>query len=122
MQKWFFKVLVCSVNVFILENILPGISIVDFSTAVMVAIVLSLLDAVVKPLLILLTLPATILTLGLFLFVINATIILLDAHFVHGFEVRSFWHALLFGAVLSFFNSLVHKRAFPDKKDRNTGK
>ncbi len=116
MNKWFFKVLVCSVNVFILAYILPGISIVDFFTAIMVALVLSLLDAFVKPLLILFTLPATILTLGLFLFVINAGIILLDAHFVHGFEVRSFWHALFFGAVLSFFNSLVHKRAFPDEK------
>lgn len=116
MTKWFFKILVCSVNVFILAYILPGISIVDFFTAIVVAIVLSLLDAFVKPLLILLTLPATILTLGLFLFVINAGIILIDAHFVHGFEVRSFWHALLFGAILSFFNSFVHKRAFKEEK------
>ena len=116
MQKWFFKILVCSVNVFILEYILPGISIADFFTAVIVAIVLSLLDAFVKPLLILLTLPATILTLGLFLFVINAGIILMDAHFVHGFEVKSFWHALLFSVLLSFFNSFIHKRAFPENK------
>jgi putative membrane protein len=116
MQKWFFKVLFCAVNVFILAYILPGIYIVDFFTAIWVAVVLSLLDAVVKPLLILLTLPATILTLGIFLFVINATIILLDAHFVHGFEVKGFWHALLFGALLSFFNSWVYRRAFPGEK------
>ena len=122
MTKWFLKILVCSVNVFILAYILPGISIVDFFTAIIVAFVLSLLDAFVKPLLILLTLPATILTLGLFLFVINAGIILLDAHFVHGFKVDSFWYALLFGALLSFFNSVVHKRAFPDeKKDKASG-
>ena len=118
MQKWFIKVLVCSVNVFILAYILPGIAIVDFFTAIVVAVVLSLLDAIVKPLLILLTLPVTILTLGLFLFVINAGIILLDAYFVHGFEVESFWHALLFGALLSFFNSVVHKRAFPEEKKK----
>lgn len=116
MQKWFFKVLVCSVNVFILAYILPGISIVDFFTAVLVAIVLSALDAIVKPLLILLTLPATILTLGLFLFVINACIILLDDYFVHGFMVDSFWYALLLSALLSFFNSLVHKKAFPEER------
>ena len=116
MQKWFFKVLVCSVNVFILAYIIPGVTIVDFFTAVVVAVVLSLLDAFVKPLLILLTLPATILTLGLFLFVINAGIILIDAYFVHGFHVETFWHALLFGALLSFFNSLIHKRAFPAEK------
>ena len=121
MKKWFIKVLVCSVNVFILAYILPGITIVDFYTAIVVAVVLSLLDAIVKPLLILLTLPATILTLGLFLFVINAGIILIDAHFVHGFEVKSFWYALLFGALLSFFNSLVHKRAFPDRKKNVEG-
>lgn len=118
MQKWFFKVLVCSVNVFILAYILPGISIVDFFTAIIVAIVLSLLDAIVKPLIILLTLPATILTLGLFLFVINACIILLDAHFVHGFKVDGFWYALLLSAVLSFFNSLVHKKAFPEENTK----
>ena len=116
MQKWFFKVLVCSVNVFVLAYILPGIAIVDFFTAIIVAVVLSLLDAIVKPLLIILTLPATILTLGLFLFVINAAIILLDAYFVHGFKVDSFWYALLLSAVLSFFNSLVHKKAFPEDK------
>ena len=116
MEKWLIKVLVCSVNVFILAYILPGIFIVDFFTAIIVAVVLSMLDAIIKPLLILLTLPATILTLGLFLFVINATIILLDAHFVHGFKVDNFWDALLFGALLSLFNSFVHKRAFPEKK------
>ena len=118
MKKWFFKVLVCSVNVFVLAYILPGINIVDFFTAIVVAIVLSLLDAIVKPLLVLLTLPVTILTLGLFLFVINAGIILIDAYFVHGFEVDSFWHALLFGALLSFFNSLVHKKAFPEENKK----
>ena len=91
MQKWFFKVLVCSVNVFVLAYILPGIAIVDFFTAIIVA-------------------------LGLFPFVINAAIILLDAYFVHGFKLDSFWYALLLSAVLSFFNSLVHKKAFPEDK------
>jgi putative membrane protein len=116
MQKWFFKVLVCSVNVFILAYILPGVEIRDMLSAVLVAVTLSILDAFVKPILVLLTLPATILTLGLFLFVINACIILIDDHFVGGFHVESFWHALLFGALLSFFNSLVHKKAFPEDR------
>ncbi len=115
MKKWLLKILVCAVNVFILAYILPGIYIESMFTALIVAVVLSLLDGFVKPILILLTLPATLLTLGLFLFVINACIILLDAHFVHGFRVDSFWHALLFSALLSFFNSFVHKRAFPSK-------
>jgi len=108
MQKWLFKILICSVNVFVLAMILPGIEVKDIFSAVMVAVVLSILDALVKPLLILLTLPATLLTLGLFLFVINACIILIDDHFVHGFEVTDFWHALIFGALLSFFNGLAN--------------
>jgi len=116
MQKWLLKILVCAVNVFILAYILPGVEIKDMWTAVIVAVVLSFLDAIIKPLLVLLTLPATILTLGLFLFVINACIILIDSHFVGGFKVESFWYALLFSILLSFFNSFVHKKAWPEEK------
>lgn len=116
MQKWLIKILVCAVNVFILAYILPGIEIKDMLTALIVAVVLSFLDAIVKPLLILLTLPATLLTLGLFLFVINACIILIDDHFVGGFKVEGFWYAMLFSILLSFFNSFIHKKAFPEHK------
>jgi len=120
-MNFLFKILITTVNVFILAAILPGVEIVNNNifTAVIVALVLAVLDAIVKPLLILFTLPATILTLGLFLFVINACIILIDAHFVHGFKVDSFWHAMLFSILLSFFNSFVHKRAFPDNIKSN---
>jgi putative membrane protein len=113
------KILITTVNVFILAYLLPGVEIVNnnFFTAIVVAIVLALLDAFVKPLLILLTLPATIFTLGLFLFVINACILLINAHFVHGFEIKGFWYAMLFSIVLSFFNSFVHKRAFKEKQN-----
>ncbi len=114
------KVLVCSVNAFILAYILDGVEIDNYFTAILVALVLSLLDAFVKPLLVLLTLPATLLTLGLFLFVINACIILIDDHFVGGFKVDGFWHALLFSVLLSFFNSFVHRRAFPGERKEDT--
>jgi putative membrane protein len=120
MQNWLLKILVCAVNVFILAYILPGIEIKDMFTALIVAVVLSFLDSIIKPLLIILTLPATLLTLGLFLFVINACIILIDAHFVGGFKVESFWHALLFSILLSFFNSFVHKKAFPPDRKSNS--
>jgi putative membrane protein len=120
-MNFFYKILITTVNVFILAAILPGVEIVNNNifTAVVVAVVLAILDAIVKPLLILLTLPATILTLGLFLFVINACIILIDAHFVHGFKVAGFWYDMLFSMLLSFFNSFVHKRAFPENKKSN---
>jgi putative membrane protein len=121
MQKWLLKILVCSVNVFILAYILPGVEIRDMLTAILVALVLSVLDGIIKPLLILLTLPATILTLGLFLLVINACVILIDAHFVGGFKVDGFWYAMLFSICLSFFNGLVNGRVSVKvyKKDKN---
>src|SRR5258706_11902313 len=117
-MKFLIKILITTINVFVLAYILPGIDIVNNNiyTAIAVAVVLSILNSIIKPLLILFTLPATILTLGLFLFVINACIILIDAHFVHGFQVDGFWHALLFSILLSFFNSFVQKRAFPEEK------
>ena len=68
-----------------------------------------------KPLLIILTLPVSILTLGLFLFVINAFIILVAGYFIDGFTVEGFWYAVLFSILLSFFNSFVHRRAFVEK-------
>ena len=114
-MKFLLKILITTVNVFVLASILPGIHIDDFFTAIIVAIVLSLLNGFIKPLLILFTLPATILTLGLFLFFINACIILIDAHFVHGFKIDGFWDALLYSMLLSFFNSFVQKRAFPQE-------
>lgn len=121
-MKFLLKILITTVNAFILAYILPGIEIDDIYTALVVALVLAILDAIVKPLLILLTLPATILTLGLFIFVINACIILIDAHFVHGFKVAGFWYALLFSVLLSFFNSFVNKRTIKeDTKEYKTG-
>ena len=115
-MKFLIKVLITTVNVFILASILPGVEIDNIFTAVIVAFVLAILDAIVKPILVLFTLPATILTLGLFLFAINACIILIDAHFVHGFKVDGFWYALLFSIFLGFFNSFIHKRAFPKEE------
>jgi putative membrane protein len=116
-MNFILRILICTVNAFILAHILPGIKIDTFFTAIIVAVVLAVLDAFVKPLLILFTLPATILTLGLFLFVINALIILIADKFVDGFKVYGFWYALLFSIVLSFLNSFVHKRAFTEEKN-----
>ena len=120
-MKFLLKILITTVNAFILAYLLPGISFNDIYTAIVVAVILAILDATIKPLLIILTLPVTIFSLGLFLFVINAFIILIAEHFVSGFKVTSFWDALLFSILLSFFNSFVHKRAFPIKQaDKNS--
>jgi putative membrane protein len=80
-----------------------------FSTALIVAIVLGLLNFFVKPILVLFTLPITILTLGLFYLIINAIIVLLCDKLVDGFNVTSIWSALLFSIILSVSQSLVYK-------------
>lgn len=85
----------------------PAVKIDSFVTALILALVLSLLNALVKPLLVLFTFPVTILTLGLFLFVINALIILLAAKIVPGFKVDGFWWAMLFSIVMTIINSIM---------------
>lgn len=100
---------------FISYYILPkGIYIESPKAALIVALVLGLLRIFIKPILILLTLPVTIFTLGLFLLVVNALIILIADHLVKGFDVNGFWYALLFSVLLSMlqsaFNQLIEKK------------
>ena len=83
-----------------------GVHVDSFWIAFVVAVILSLLNTFLKPLLVLLTIPVTILTLGLFLLVINAGIIMLAGAIVPGFEVANFWWALLFSIIMSLITSL----------------
>ncbi|WP_372745298.1 phage holin family protein [Lutibacter sp.] len=107
-MKTILRMLLTAIAVVIIAKFLPGVEVTDFINAMFVAIVLGFLRITVKPILILLTLPATILTLGLFLLVINAIIILLAGYFVDGFEVAGFWTALLFSILLSMFQSILY--------------
>ncbi|WP_200979040.1 phage holin family protein [Echinicola sp. 20G] len=86
--------------------LLPGVSVENFWVAVVIAAVISLLNFTIKPILIFLTIPITLVTLGLFLLVINAMIILIAAEIVPGFIVDGFWWALLFSFILSIINAL----------------
>lgn len=81
-----------------LPYLLPSIQVAGLGTALLVAVVLGLINALLRPLLILLTLPATLLTLGLFIFVINAALFQLAGNLVDGFQVGGFWSAL-FGSL-----------------------
>ena len=101
------NIFITAIAVFILAYLLPGITVTSFLYALVVALVLGLLQAIVKPILVLLTLPATILTMGLFLFVINACIVLLADYFLANFSVDGFWFALLFSILLSVLQSLL---------------
>lgn len=105
-MKWIAKLFANAIAVLVTAYLLPGVDIKDFLTAIVVAAVLALLNNFLKPILIILTIPVTILTLGLFLLVINALIILLADDLIGGFTVASFWWALLFSIILSVINSL----------------
>jgi putative membrane protein len=105
------RILLTAVVVVFLAKFLPGVTVAGYLTAIIVALVLALLNLIVKPVLILFTLPVTILTFGLFLIVINAIIILLADAFVGGFDVSGFWIALLFSILLSIFQSLLFSLA-----------
>lgn len=101
------RILVTALAALLAAYLLPGVHLDNFSTALILALVLGVLNFIVKPLLILLTLPITIFTLGLFLFVINALIILMASHFVKGFQVAGFWWAFLFSILLSIISSIL---------------
>lgn len=115
-MKTFFKILLTAIAVIALANLLPGVTVTSYTTAVIVAAVIALLNLFVKPLLIFFTLPATIVTLGLFLFVINAVIIIFASKLVHGFAVDGFFTALIFSILLSIFRSFLFSLLKEDKK------
>ena len=106
-MKLIIRILLSALAVVILSKILPGVWVVSYMTAIIVAVVLSLLNLIVRPILVILTLPVTILTLGLFLLVINVIIILLTDNLIDGFAVDSIWWALLFSLLLSFLQAIL---------------
>jgi len=117
-MKLILRILLTALAVVVIANFLPGVTLTDgYTSAIIVAVVLGLLRVTVKPLLIFLTLPATIVTLGLFLLVINAIIIMLADYFVDGFSVSGFWVALLFSLLLSLFQSFLYS-LLNEKKEK----
>ena len=103
------RILITAVVAYALSRILPGIYIRDFWTAIGFSVVLGLCNFLLKPLLIILTLPITILTFGLFLFVINAIVVLVAGKFVGGFHVNGFGWALLFSLLLSLVTAILYR-------------
>ena len=106
------RLLLSSIAVIVAAYLLPGIALTGgsldaFITAFIVAVIISLLNVTVKPLLIIFTIPITVVTLGLFLLVINAIVILIAGAIVPGFIVDNFWWALIFSLLLSVINSLL---------------
>jgi putative membrane protein len=112
------KILVIAALSFILANVLGGVHVDSFWTAIIFALVLAILNVFAKPVFIILTLPVTLITLGLFLFVINALMVLLASKIVDGFTIDNFWWALLFSLILSFIMSFIDKKAEKEKNNR----
>lgn len=93
---------------YIVTRIVPGIVVDDFGSALVAVIIIGLVNALVKPLFIILTLPATILTLGLFLLIINALMLLLASSITPGFRVDGFGTALIGSILLSIITTILH--------------
>src|SRR5688500_11771990 len=100
------RFLLSGVAVLLTAYLLPGVHVDHYGYDFLSALLISFANIIVKPILIILTIPITILTMGLFLLVINALIILLVDFLVPGFTVDGFWWALAFSLILSIFNSL----------------
>ncbi|MBC6699610.1 phage holin family protein [Hymenobacter sp. BT190] len=101
------KFLLTAIITYVLAKFLPGSHINGFSDAILLVVVLAVLNAVLKPILKLLGFPITVLTLGLFLLVINAAIVMIADALLPGFAVDNFLYALLFSIVLSVVTSIV---------------
>lgn len=107
MKNIILGIIVSTLSILILAYLLPGITVAGVGAAIIAAIVIALVNSFVKPILTALTIPITILTLGVFLLVINALMILLVDVIVSGFEVADFWWALIFSILLSIVNTIL---------------
>jgi putative membrane protein len=107
MGKFFAKTIATAVAVLFAAYILKGVHVDDTVTALLVAVVLGLMNSFIKPILVILTIPITILTLGLFLLIINIIIVKWVANIVPGFTVNGWFTALIFSLVVSFVSSFI---------------
>ncbi|WP_417592349.1 phage holin family protein [Owenweeksia hongkongensis] len=120
MNTLIIKLIVNTLSVFITAWILgDSVALSGFGTAILVALVLAVFNVTLKPILVFFTLPATLVTFGLFLFVINALIIMAADALISGFYVANFWWALLFSLVLSLINSMLF--SLGDGRSRERG-
>jgi putative membrane protein len=110
-MNFLLKLILNALAIMLTAYLLPGIHIDGFVSALLLAVVLAILNATLKPVLVILTIPATIVTLGLFLIVINAGVILLADYFIPGSDIDGFWWAILFGFIVSILNSILYSLA-----------
>lgn len=122
--SFFTRTVVLSLATLLAAYLLPGVTVSSVWAAIGTAIVIALLDNFVRPILIVITLPVTVLSLGLFIFIINAIIIEIASGIVPGFSVASFGNALIFSIILTIFNYLLelpnkylNRKNYEDRND-----
>ena len=103
------SLIISTISIFAVSYILSGIQIDSLLTAVVVAVVMAILNVTLKPLLILITIPLTIITFGLFLLVVNVLVLYAAAFLIGGFHIEGFWWALAFSILVSLVNSILFK-------------
>lgn len=103
------KILVGALALLLAAQIVPGVVVAGLYSALVAAVVLGLLNVLVKPVLVILTLPITVVTLGLFIFVINTLLLMFAASFIEGFTVSGFSAALLGSIVVSVVSTIANK-------------
>jgi len=111
------RIIISTISIMVVGYILPGVVVSTPYTAFIVAIILALLNSIVRPILIILTLPVTIITLGLFLLVINGIIVLIANHFINGFSVSSLFTAIVFSILVSLINGLLGINRLNERKN-----
>lgn len=114
-MNFIIKLFISSIIVFALSYFLPGVHVTSIVAALWVALVLGFLNTFLKPVLVFLTIPVTLFTLGLFLLVINAMIVLICDYFISEFQVDGFITALFFSVLLSLSQSILNKIFVSDK-------
>ena len=114
------RLLLNAVVILALGQLLSGVTIDSYLTALIVAAILAFLNSFVKPILVILTLPITIFTLGIFLLFVNAFIILITVKLVDGFYVENIWWAILFSVLLAILQSFLHKTLLNEGNKLNT--
>jgi putative membrane protein len=118
-MKFLVKVMSLALAIFLIASLMPGVSVAGMGNAIIVSLVIILLNIYLKPILVYLTLPITVVSLGFFLLVINAAIILIASNLLHsGFKVDGFWVAFLFSILISITNSILERlsRSFEERQ------
>ena len=117
-MRFLVRLIVNAAAVFLAANVVPGIAVTGFGIALLAGLILGFVNAIIKPILFVLTLPFTIVTLGLFIFVVNAICLGLVAWLVPGFTISGFWAALLGAFVISVVSWLLHAIVDDDNRGR----